>query len=293
MDLDGSVAAQPELARCLRPEVIDLGGWGPRLRLGCTWRRFRSFERGLVLPSLARSHAPWVFFLGSRHFHHLTLALLRRIDEPFNLLVLDAAGDCRGRSPLLTCDGWLRHVPARTQARRIFHVGGTRDLCGLLEQTATTVFPFAKYCVERPPGPAEPLRTNVYRRCKLTRLELLLQPHAEELRRRPLYISLDKSVLAPRHAEVNGPSGHLWHSELADLVELFIRQSGGQLLAMDLVGDWSPVRTRGVISTALAWGERADGEISPALAASLNGRVNVQLLARWFESEPAAPHLAA
>jgi hypothetical protein len=247
-----------------------------------------------VLPSLARSGAPRVFFLGSRHFHHLTLALLRRIDEPFNLLVLDAAGDWRGRSPLLTCDGWLRHAPALTQARRIFHVGGTRDLGGLLEQPTTTVFPFAKYCVERRPArPIEPLRTNVYRRCKLTRLERLLQPHADELRRRPLYISLDKSVLTPRHVEVNGPSGHLWHSELVDIVELFIRQSGGQLLAMDLVGDWSPVRTRGVISTALAWGERADGDVSPALAASVNGRFNVQLLARWFEREAAAPHRAA
>ena len=47
---------------------------------------------------------------GSGDFHHVTLALIRQIREPFNLLVLDKHPDWMRGIPFLHCGTWLRHA---------------------------------------------------------------------------------------------------------------------------------------------------------------------------------------
>jgi hypothetical protein len=282
LDLDGTVAEQAELRRVLQPEVIDLRAWGPRLRLGCSWRRFRAFEQALDLPT--SGSAPQVTFLGSGHFHHLTLALLRRIDVPFNLLVLDALTDCRRGLPFLCHRNWLKHLHRLTQARCVYHLGSSRCARSLKQARAMVVFALAEAA-----GGAPGLRTNSYQRCDPKRLEGLLGPHAAELQRRPLYISLDKSVLVLRDAEVNGEPGHLWREELIEIIGLFMRLSAGRLHAMDVVGDWSPVQTDSFVANWLARWMRCGWHVHAEHARTLNQRTNLSLMMRLFKTEMAAP----
>jgi hypothetical protein len=288
LDLDGAVAEQSDLLRALRPEVHDLRAWGPALRLGCSWRRFRAFERALVLPGATSDQAPQVTFLGSGHFHHLSLALLRRMDTPFNLLVLDALPDYRRGLPFLCHRSWLRHVRRLTQAQRVFHVGCKHWAVRPSQGRAMALLPLTAASAEAPA-----LRTNSYQRCNPKRLEALLGPHALELRRRPLYISLDKSVLVLRDAEVNGEPGHLWRDELTEIIGLFIRLSAGHLHAMDVVGDWSPVQTGGWLRQLLARSARCPWQVHAQHARTLNQRTNLSLMMRLFPKEVAMPLAAA
>ena len=128
LDLDGALTAQPALADGRR--VVDgLQRWGPRIRLACGFGRFRRFEQALA-DRARRRHAtttPHLTFYGSGDFHHVSLALVRRLREPFNLLVLDNHPDWMCGVPFLHCGTWLRHASLLPLVRRVFHVGGDVD----------------------------------------------------------------------------------------------------------------------------------------------------------------------
>src|SRR5581483_4494910 len=60
-------------------------------------------------------------------FHHVSLALVRRIMTPFNLLVLDKHPDWMRGIPFLHCGTWLRHALRLPGLQRVFHCGGETD----------------------------------------------------------------------------------------------------------------------------------------------------------------------
>ena len=102
--------------------------WGPRIRLGCGFGQFRRFEQALSDQLGGETDAdPHLTYYGSGDFHHVSFALLRRLREPFNLLVLDNHPDWMRGVPFLHCGTWLRHASQLPLARRVFHVGGEVD----------------------------------------------------------------------------------------------------------------------------------------------------------------------
>ena len=126
-DLDGSVARQRRI-NALASRVLSLRGWGPSLRLACRWREFHRFEAALARKlGGTRDTRPALRFLGSGDFHHLTIALLRRIPRAVNLLVIDNHPDWMRGVPWLHCGTWLHHAAMLPQVRRVFHVGGDVD----------------------------------------------------------------------------------------------------------------------------------------------------------------------
>src|SRR5438105_1981991 len=88
LDLDGGVAAQEKIVGP-GTKVVDLRAWGPVLRLACGFGRFWQFRRALAAACGPTDAHPRLTFYGSGDFHHVSLALLHRLDRPFNLLVLD------------------------------------------------------------------------------------------------------------------------------------------------------------------------------------------------------------
>src|SRR5438067_6885944 len=80
LNLDGSLLRQRRLFAQYRPAVGRLEHFGPRIRLGCRFRDFRRFEAGLADATGAdRDEVPWTTFYGSGDFHHVSLALVRRL----------------------------------------------------------------------------------------------------------------------------------------------------------------------------------------------------------------------
>src|SRR5215470_5731642 len=172
LDLDGSLTEQHDLLARHRPTVGSTREWGPAIRLACGFGRFRHFEQHLrdVLGG-ATDDRPAVTLYGSGDFHHVSLALLRRLRTPVNLLVLDNHPDWMRGLPFLHCGTWLYHAARLPQVQRIFHVGGDVDFDNAfrwmapwpqLQSGKITVFPAVRR-FERGPWrriPHTPLRAS-------------------------------------------------------------------------------------------------------------------------------------
>jgi hypothetical protein len=287
LDLDGSLTRQSRLLVESSAAVVPLQDWGPRLRLACSFGRFRRFEAmlGRCLPP---DDGPGVTFCGSGDFHHVSLALVRRLTTPFNLLILDKHPDWMRAIPFLHCGTWLRHAAALPLVRRVFHVGGDLDFDNAwrwlapsaeLRRGKITVFPAIRRFTGRPwrrvhNVPVRDAGGSVTRE----RVSDLLRPFAPGLARCPLYISLDKDVMTRADAVVNWDSGHLRPAEVSAVLGAFVAAAAGNVIGMDVVGDWSAVRLGGPFRRLLHWTEHPALAVDPAEAARTNENTNLALL---------------
>ena len=290
IDLDGSITAQERLLRVVQPEVYDLRSWGPRLRLACRWAGFHRFERRLDrLLGADDGREPIVHFLGSGDFHHVALALLRRLHRPFNLLVLDSHPDWMRGLPLLHCGAWLHHAAMLPNVRRIFHVGGDVDLNNAFRWLAPQALVQSGKIVTLPATRGDltqkPVRPNPNVLVDRDRLEDLLWPYVEELDRFPLYISLDKAAMWMPESVVNWDSGVLELNEIHEIMQFFLKASGNDLLGMDIVGDWSRVQAQGWLRNLLHRAQHPQRRIDAEQARLSNERTNLMLL-RFLNNDP-------
>lgn len=297
LDLDGSVLPQDELCQRFVSTMVSMTDWGPRLRMGCGWRAFQRFEQALsdrLDPETG--DGPLLTLFGSGDFHHLTLALLRRLTTPFNLLVIDNHPDWMRGVPLLHCGTWVYHAASLPNVQTIFHVGGNDDFddafrwlapWNLLRTGKIRTFPatrrFQAGCWSQVAH--YPLRLDWHRELSRERLRVLLQPFQEELSRVPLYVSLDKDVMVAADAVTNWPAGVLGLTDVQTILEEFLSVSGDQLLGMDLLGDWSPVRVQGWLRRFLHLTEHPSFHPDPLEAARQNERTNIALLETIRQSQ--------
>jgi hypothetical protein len=305
LDLDGSVLAQPELLRRCVTAVHDLRRWGPRIRLSCRFRSYCRFQAALEKAlAYEPAIAPYVTFYGSGDFHHVTLALLRRIRTPFNLLVVDNHPDWMRGVPLLHCGTWLHHAASLPQVRRVFHVGGDVDFDNAYRWLAPwsqladgkiKVMPaIRRYTKGKWAGIRhDPLRPDRQMPAVSHRVLKLLRNDLDDLARWPLYVSLDKDVLTAADAVVNWDSGHLRTQELEAVLQGFLTACNGNLIGMDVTGDWSPVNVRGLYRRYLDRVEHPVMKVDFRAAARRNEDLNLRLLsfvlertsARRFDAE--------
>ncbi len=287
LNLDGGLVAQQGLVS-RSALVADISAWGPRIRMGCSFGRYRRFERALAEGIGARfDQAPTVTFVGSGDFHHVSLALVRRQTTPVNLLVLDNHPDWMRGVPIMHCGTWLYHAARLPSVRQVFHVGGDVDFDNYyrwmapwpaLDEGRIAVLParrrFRVGRWRRIPGvpllagaPITPERMND-----------LLAPYQDRLAACPLYISLDKDVLQAIEGPVNWDSGHLRLTDALTVLGAFLEAAGGRLAGMDVVGDWSPVRVSGPLRWFLDWSEHVPAQVDPAAAAEQNQATNLRIL---------------
>ncbi len=290
LDLDGGLTAQKGL-REYRPRVVPLRSWGPRIRLACSRGRFRSFEselaQGLGSPC---DRTPTLTLYGSGDFHHVSLALLRRLEGPFNLLVLDKHPDWMRGLPFLHCGTWLAEALRLPGLKKVYHLGGELDFDNSFRWLAPwpdlrsgriVVLPAIR-CFRGGAWrrlPHQPLRRHPELPVDAGRLEQLLAPHREDLARWPLYVTLDKDVMTERDAVVNWDSGLLNLEEVLAILQMARRLAAGPLAGMDIVGDWSPVQVEGWFRTWWHLTEHPALRVDPLSASRRNETVNRALLA--------------
>jgi arginase family enzyme len=289
LDLDGSLPAQEELVQ-RRPQVFALPGWGEQIRLACSFARFRRFEQALAT-SLGdeRSAEPAITFYGSGDFHHVALALLRRLRTTVNLLVIDNHPDWMRGVPFLHCGTWLYHAARLPHVASVYHFGGHVDFdnyyqplapWAMLRAGKIRVFPatrrFARGGWRR--VHSEPVRAHPEVPASADRIAQLLAPLAKEVGRRPLYISLDKDVMGADEGVVNWDWGRLNLAEVQALLQGVLHRAQGRVAGMDVVGDWSSVRLRGWLRHLMHHTMHPHLAVDGADAARRNGRTNASLL---------------
>jgi len=283
LELDGSLADASSFMPA-GTERIVAEDWGPQIRLACTFGRFERF-RGWLSESMPPT-GPALTLYGSGDFHHVTLALLKRIHEPFNLLILDKHPDWVRALPFLHCGTWLWHALQLPMLRRVFHCGGEADFDNRYQSLApwsdiksgrVVCFPaqrkFSRGRWASVPG-TPLLHDGLIHK---DRLRETLQPFRAELAAYPLYISIDKDVLVFDDAVTNWDSGVLRTADAVMILEAFLAGASGRLIGADLLGDWSPVRLDGWLNSLCDWVERRHYHIHPVAAAETNATANAAL----------------
>ena len=93
---------------------LDCRDLGPRLRLWTTRWTFRAFARRLDAAEEPEGQGPVLTLFGSGDYHHLTTALLARIDEPFTLIHFDNHPDWVRLAPRYHCGAWVNRATQGT-----------------------------------------------------------------------------------------------------------------------------------------------------------------------------------
>jgi hypothetical protein len=290
LDLDGSITSQERFLAKHAPQTVPMDHWAPYVRLACSFGRFSRFERelGSLLVEESRPE-PAITLYGSGDFHHVSLALIRRLRTPVNLLVLDNHPDWMRGIPFLHCGTWLYHAARLPHVHRVFHVGGDVDFDNYYQPLAPwsmirsgkiVVFPamrqFSRGGWTKIPN--QLLRSEPGKQSSHERLAELLQPFRAELACRPLYISLDKDVMTANEVIVNWDSGHLGLAEVQAILTAFLDYAGRNLAGMDIVGDWSPVKVRGGLRRLMHLMMHPGLEVDPVAARQKNEEVNLKLV---------------
>ncbi|HTU20425.1 MAG TPA: hypothetical protein VMG10_20340 [Gemmataceae bacterium] len=290
LDLDGSIVRQTMLMQRSGARILRLREWGPSLRIACGHGSFARFEQRLAqLAGSPLDRQPFLTFLGSGDFHHVSLALLRRLHSPFNLLVIDNHPDWMRGIPFLHCGTWLFHAAQLPGVQRIFHLGGEVDFDNRYRWLAPWPLLRCGKIIVGPPRhrfrcrwwdqiPHRPFRRRIEEPAERGMIEDWLAPYRAELAARPLYISLDKDVLPASEAVVSWDSGHLTASEIFAILEAFTSAVDGDLAGVDVVGDWSPVNLHGFTRRILHWTEHPALAVDPDEATRRNEALNLRLL---------------
>lgn len=229
LDFDGSVAPLDGA------ETIPLRGREEELRFGCRLRALRN------LPPTG--DAPLVF-LGSGDFHHVTYALLARLRRPLEVVVFDNHPD-NMRYPFgIHCGSWVAHAARLPFISRI-HVAGihSADVEGA-HAVENHLAPLRSgkvvyWCVRRDLRALRLLGVRASR--SFDTVAALLDALRAELSGAPIYLSIDKDVLAADVVRTNWDQGVM----SADELETAIAMLRGNVVGADVVGDVSSYRYRG------------------------------------------------
>ncbi|MEO8032966.1 MAG: arginase family protein [Acidobacteriota bacterium] len=238
LDFDGSVSLDGA-------SVIPLREREEEIRFACSKRSLRSLAASLA--PFIHSLTP-VVFLGSGDFHHVTLPLIERMGERgrmIQVVVFDNHPD-NMRFPFgIHCGSWVWHVSRLPFVSRV-HVAGITSSDverGHIWENHLDVLRSGKvvyWCVERDLSAlagAGALQSRSFP-TMLALLEALGQAVAATSE--PVYLSIDKDVLAHDVVQTNWDQGVMRLEEL----ESAIGMMRGRIIGSDVVGDVSLYRYR-------------------------------------------------
>jgi hypothetical protein len=239
LDFDGSVKPLPGA------KSIPLVGWQELIRFGCRRKPLCALGQELA-PVL--DPPPPVVFLGSGDYHHVSYLLIERLQslgKRIQVVVLDNHPD-NMRYPFgIHCGSWVWHASRLPFVSRVLVVGITsRDVetGRLWENHLTPLFSgkIAYYCLQRDLRMFDLLGIRGCRSFPSAPALLDALPAAFATSPEPVYLSIDKDVLAGDVVRANWDQGVL---RIEDLTEI-IRMLQGRILASDVVGDVSSYRYR-------------------------------------------------
>jgi arginase family enzyme len=226
-------------------DVIPLGQHQEAIRFGCRMPELRALGREIT-PALDAQ--PRVVFMGSGDYHHLTYLLverLRALNTRIQLVVFDNHPDNMRYAFGIHCGSWVWHVSRLPFVARVHVVGITStDVNGghLWENHLGALYSgkVVYWCVQRRLR-AMKLFGIRHSRSFPSVAELLgeLQP-ALAATTEPVYLSIDKDVLAHDVVQTNWDQGVMRMEELTAAIDP-LRE---RIIGSDVVGDVSSYRYR-------------------------------------------------
>ena len=239
LDFDGSVKPLPGT------DTIALGNRQEAIRFGCRKKTLRELGRELAPALDAR---PPVVFMGSGDYHHVSYLLIERLrvlNTRIQVVVFDNHPD-NMRYPFgIHCGSWVWHVSRLPFVARVHVVGITStDVEGgrLWENHLAPLYSgkVTYWCVQRN---LRALRFFGIRHSRsFPSMAALFDVFSATLvsAPEPVYLSIDKDVLARDVVQTNWDQGVMRLEELTDA----IRTLQGRIIASDVTGDVSSYRYR-------------------------------------------------
>ncbi len=253
LDLDGGVLPLPQA------HTLPLRHWHDRLRFACTHATLARFGEDVL--STLPAHTGTVL-LGSGDFHHLSLALLRRLRArpPFQLVVLDNHPD-NMRFPFgMHCGSWVNAAAALPQVSHVHVLGITSPDIALRhawENHWTQLWRgrLTYWCMDVDVGWAHALGMGgAFRRFAHPQALLAAFAAEQATAPQPTYLSIDKDVFAEDVARSNWDQGCF---QLGDALTVIETLRAGGLVGSDITGEVSLARYR---SRFKRWLSALDGQ---------------------------------
>lgn len=276
LDLDNSVRPLPGT------RIIALGHWQEAIRFGCRKNMLLDFGRDIAMAIDAQ---PGLVFLGSGDYHHISYLLierLRKLNTRIQVVVFDNHPD-NMRYPFgIHCGSWVSHV-SRLPFVACVHVVGitSTDVEGgrILENYLAPLYSgkVTYWCVQRSLRALQCLGIRHSRSFpSIAALidELLIALAATP---EPVYVSIDKDVLAPAEVKTNWDQGVMRLEELTGVIQ----RLRGHIIASDVTGEVSSYRYRSFLKRFLSSLDRQPA-IPEEILAELqmqHQRVNRELMA--------------
>ena len=220
-----------------------------------------------------------VVFMGSGDFHHVSLLLIERLNTSMQVVVLDNHPD-NMRYPFgIHCGSWVWHVAKLPFVARVNVLGiASSDVEGahVIEnhlaplRSGKVVY----WCVRRNLRALG--RFGVRHSHSFASVSEMLDRFSAAITPAPVYLSIDKDVLARDVVETNWDQGVMTLEELESAIGL-VR---GRLIGSDVVGDVSSYRYRSPFKRLLSGLDRQP-EIPAASLDAMQARhheVNSRLL---------------
>jgi hypothetical protein len=226
-------------------DVLPLSSHQEAIRFGCRMRVLRALSREIT-PALDAQ--PRTVFMGSGDYHHVTYLLierLRALNTRIQVVVFDNHPDNMRYAFGIHCGSWVWHVSRLPFVARVHVIGITStDVTGvhLWENHLNPLYSgkVLYWCVQRN------LRAMHFLGIRHSRsfpsvADLLgqLQP-ALAATTEPVYLSIDKDVLAHDVVQTNWDQGVMRMEELTSAIKP-LRE---RIIGSDVVGDVSSYRYR-------------------------------------------------
>ncbi|WP_051356535.1 hypothetical protein [Azorhizobium doebereinerae] len=294
LDLDGALAGQPVLmGACAAAggHVVAARDLAPRLRLQAQRAALATLGGRLAAPAPGD-----IYFYGSGDFHHLTLLLVERLEQPVSIIHFDNHPDWVRVPASVNCGSWVARALELRQVLRVVTIGPGRadmaapQLKGADMASVRTgrleIHPFASQATFYA-GPAFETASAEgdpgIGRCGLRwhglsdrDFMIRMADVADRLPDGPLWITLDKDVLTQREAVTNWDQGQLTLEQVLDAIALFAEHR--PILGMDVCGDYSPEGALGPWRTFLAFCDRAQRPVPEAAGHAVNQAANLRIL---------------
>ncbi len=224
LDIDGSILRQG-ISDHFEVKWISLRMLRDELQFYAKKSAMKEFKR-IIGTQMTENPVCWL--LGSGDFHHLTLAFLEELKEPFVFVVFDNHTDCSFMPPKYHCGNWLYHVAQLTLCKQIIHIGATEGYGIIERQTGLSKLVNNGKIVALPGwnlSVAHYIETA------------WLVTGREEVKDLPLYISIDKDVLSQSEALCDWDNGQMSRIQLYEIVQKIIQHK--PLLGADICGELS------------------------------------------------------
>ena len=293
IDLDGSLGSQAVFAEAVasgRAQQVDMRDLGTTLRLWTSRRRMREFSHRLEALPAPAGKGPVVTFLGSGDYHHLTAALVSRLNGPVSVVHFDNHPDWVRLAPRYHCGSWVNRVLELRRVRRVVTIGPCSDdldrpdlkggNLGALRDGRLTLLPW-----QRPPtrswiSPGSGAghfyidgRIHWHGLAGLPR-EAAIDAVMAAIPLDDIWLTIDKDVLDPTDASTNWDQGGMPLDFLLQVIEKLAQRN--RIVGADICGEYAPAQFRNWFKRRESRSDHARYASPPDLAR--NERTNRRLI---------------